>query len=630
MLGALAAGCSDEADSKLSSSRALEGRLEVVIVEGPHGGTRYFLVPDDEEIDVVELVFERAPSSTSGMRIGVDGTYDGDKLVVSGFDLADDTRHAVGKSIEALNPAAPERSRTIAFVMVDYGEGVNLNEPDIQRFMFSTTNPGPTLGIGAMDKSTLQFYDETSYGHMAVTGDVEGPLQWTGAAACNGSGGSQLASQLRGQITTQYGHYIWYYGSEQSACEYGWGSLGNWMSPSSNVWFNGDLFDGAITHEIGHNLGYQHASSIRCSGTPLANDPMTCTTTEYGSAVSIMGNTSNGHMMAIEKWYASWFKGCNGVRVRSSGTFNLLPIESECGGVQALQIPMPVTTRTFDTQQSNNASPARYYYLEYRNGTGLDTGMTPSVIVVASDEIAPANRSCARSVQMDMNPSTTALNGMTQGQTYMDPAGGLSFTVTTLTPMLATVTVTMSAAAMPNTCMDGTTLTGSGPATCTGGGGTGGMGGMGGMAGGGMGGRGGGSGAGAGGAPIAGSGGAAAGAGGAPVAGNGGGAVAGAAGSGIVGGSGGAPVAGAAGGPSTGGGVTAGAAGAGATPGSGGTAGSGTTGGTAGSGTPVAPAGDAADDGGCGCRVVATRTSSASLWSLALAALFLARRRRRA
>ena len=32
-------------------------------------------------------------------------------------------------------------------------------------------------------------------------------------------------------------------------------------------------------------------------------------TTEYGSAISIMGNTSNGHMMALEKWYAGWFKG---------------------------------------------------------------------------------------------------------------------------------------------------------------------------------------------------------------------------------------------------------------------------------------------------------------------------------
>ena len=139
---------------------------------------------------------------------------------------------------------------------------------------------------------------------------------------------------------------------------------------------------------------------------------------------------------------------------------------------------MPVTTRTFDTQQSGRPSPAVYYYLEYRNGSGLDTGMTPSVIVVASDDIAPPNRTCARSVQLDMNPSTRPLEGMTEGQTYTDPAGGLSFTVTSLTSALATVTVTLDATAMPNTCMDETTLSGSGPVACTGGGdgGTGGTG----------------------------------------------------------------------------------------------------------------------------------------------------------
>ena len=299
---------------------------------------------------------------------------------------------------------------------------------------------------------------------------------------------------LRPMVPTTYGHYIWYYGSVQSACEYGWGSLGNWNTPSSNVWFNGALFDGAITHEIGHNLGYQHASSIKCSGTPLANDPLTCTTTEYGSAISIMGNTSNGHMMALEKWYAGWFKGCNAVRVRSSGTFNLLPIETACGGgVQALQIPMPVTTRQFDPQQTTTA-PIRYYYLEYRNGTGLDTGMTPAVYVVASDDIAAPNQVCARSVQMDMNPSTNALNGMTAGQSFTDPAGGVMFSVTSLNAAGAVVSVTLSAAAMPNTCMDGSELAGSGPATCGGGtGGTGGATGTGGTTGtgGGAGGRGG-------------------------------------------------------------------------------------------------------------------------------------------
>jgi len=615
--------------------------VEVIVVEGPQGGTRFFLMTDDRKAAPVELRFGSEHGLRSGDRIAVDGSYRGNAFHVSALDVEEPDGERPGASVEAL--VTPDRTDTIAFVMVDYGQGINVDEAEVQDFMFSTTNPGPTLGIGANDRSTLQFYDETSYGHFAVSGDVEGPLDWTGGAACNGSGGSQLANQLRDQITTEYDHYIWYYGTEQSECEYGWGSLGTWNNPSSNVWFNGDLFDGAITHEIGHNLGYQHASSIDCGSVPLANDPMTCETNEYGSAVSIMGNTSNGHMMGIEKWYAGWFQGCNGVRVRSSGTYTLLPIENACDGIQTLQIPMPVTTRTFDTRQSMGVSPARYYYLEYRNGTGLDTGMTPSVIVVASDEIAAPNRNCARSVQLDMNPSSNPLNGMTAGQTFDDPAGGLTIAVTSLTPESAVITVTLAAASMPNTCMDGSTLVGSGPATCSGGsGGTGGAG-MGGMAGTG-------NGAGSGGT-TAGTGGVAGGAGVAGLSGAAGtSGIGGASGSGAGGvsaGASGAPAAGASGvtggagaATSGAGGMLAGAGGSssagvagigGAT--AGGSAGTlaGMSGGVSTSGTTsTAPVAAPNDEGGCGCRLAPSagerHRSAFGLLGLVVAAFWRRRR----
>ena len=321
------------------------------LIEGPEGRTYYFLMPDDGS-DPVELTFDTAPVFASGTRIAVGGIWEGERFRVA--TLADPAVETgpIARNAEALPEAAP-RMNTIAFVIVDYGDGMNVTRAEAERFMYSTTQPGPQHGLGANERSVVQYYAETSFGRFTVGGAVEGPLSWTGGPACNGSGGSQLAQQLNGQIATEYDHYIWYYGSEQPNCGYGWGSLGSWTNPSSNVWFNGDLFDGAITHEVGHNLGYQHASSIRCSGTPLANDPRTCQTTEYGSTVSVMGNLSNGHMMGLEKWYSGWFRGCNGVRVRSTGTFTLHPIETPCAGIQTLQVPMPVTTRVFDTEQSS-------------------------------------------------------------------------------------------------------------------------------------------------------------------------------------------------------------------------------------------------------------------------------------
>jgi hypothetical protein len=75
---ALTLACSEGADP--ASGRALEGTLEVIVVEGPHGGTRYFLMPNDAAVDPVELRFEHAPSSGSGARIAVDGRYEGGSL----------------------------------------------------------------------------------------------------------------------------------------------------------------------------------------------------------------------------------------------------------------------------------------------------------------------------------------------------------------------------------------------------------------------------------------------------------------------------------------------------------------------------------------------------------------------
>ena len=74
-----------------------------------------------------------------------------------------------------------------------------------------------------------------------------------------------------------------------------------------------------------------------------------------------MGSSGARHMSGIEKWYTQWLGGCNGVRVRASGTSTLLPVEIRCAGIQTLQIPMPKTTRSYWTEQSAETNYARYY-----------------------------------------------------------------------------------------------------------------------------------------------------------------------------------------------------------------------------------------------------------------------------
>ena len=60
-------------------------------------------------------------------------------------------------------------------------------------------------------------------------------------------------------------------------------------------------------------------------------------------------------MNAWQKTYQGWTQGCNMVRVRSSGTFTLLPLELPCDGAQVLQIPMPKTRMFMRSGGGGNA-----------------------------------------------------------------------------------------------------------------------------------------------------------------------------------------------------------------------------------------------------------------------------------
>jgi hypothetical protein len=439
---------------------------------------------------LLALEFENPDHAGSGTPIAVWGEQNGAYFRVRDHELLHDTSSEEGSEQlaarrNALTGQPVKVKQTLAFARVDFGKGIEVTVQQAQDWTFSTTHPGPRMGHGASDKSMVQYFKESTYGQYELSGEVVGPLSFQGNA-CNGAGGANLARTLPAQVTGKFDHYLWVYGSDEG-CGAGWGEQGSWSVPAKNTWVNKIVDNTVIPHEFGHNLGFPHASSMKCSGVPMADDPKTCTTSEYGNPTTVMGGGGIGHLTGVEKWYTQSLGGCNGVRVRSSGTFTLLPLEIPCNGIQVLQVPMVKTTRTFTTDQSSQASSAKYYYLELRQDIGLDTGLRikpPQILVLISDEIQAPTRSSARTAILDMNPSTNGIDGMTAGMTYQEPGGGVTIKVDSLDTMKATVTVTLPNSSGATTCVDMTTLTGSGPATCdaTGGGGmasTGGAGGAG-------------------------------------------------------------------------------------------------------------------------------------------------------
>jgi len=477
---AVVAGCDEGAPPSSpgpDATGALTGTLRSYVFDLRDGRSRRLRVL---EIGApvtrrVKLTFVADPELEPGDRVRVWGAGHGDELIVSRFEKISPAIGANDSIARALTSVTPQTVKS-AVVLVDVGGGVNLTTASAMSTFFS---PG---------KNFANAYSLNSFGGQIYTGDILGPFTYP-MTSCDWDG---MSTTLRSKVTGTYDHILWYMGSMVNACDWsGLGDEGNWAQPAQDAWFNAATDCGTLVQEVGHNNGWMHSSTLKCSGAPFADNPVSagCTTNEYGNLYSPMGFGECGHLGALDKWYAGYFGGCNGVKVTSTGTFNLLPIEIPCNGVQGLQIAMPKTTRTFTAEQDSRPTALKNYYLEFHvNGTPGEVSLVkaPTVLVVAGDNIAAKNRTSTHTFLLDMNPSTSSFDGMTTaGQSFTDPGGGLTFSVVSIDSTHATIQVTYdNASGAAATCIDGTTLAGAGPVDCTSTTGTGGAGGGGGTGGG--------------------------------------------------------------------------------------------------------------------------------------------------
>ncbi len=468
MAASALAGCGQDpavSSGEPDATGALTGTIQSYVADFPDGTSerqRYLDVGEPVNRSL-HLTFSSEPELASGDRVRVWGASRGDELVVSQFEKVPPGVEELAV-VRALTSVSPKMQKN-AFVLIDLGGGINISNATATANVFSPGN------------NFANVYNTLSYGSMLYTGEVLGPFSYK-MSGCDYSG---VRTAMRQMITTgSYDHYMWYFGSMAASCAWsGLGAEGTATKPASDSWFNASSSCTVLVQEVGHNNGWMHSSTLNCGGKTFVDQPATsCTTSEYGNRYTPMGQGC-GHFVAMDKWYGGYFGGCNGVKVTSSGTFNLLPIETACDGIQGLQIAMPKTTRTFKAQQDTSAYPIKNYYLELRvNGTaGESTSIkAPTVFVNVGNDIGASTKMSYHSFLLDMNPSTAnTFDGMTAaGQSFSDPAGGLTFTVMSLDATHASIQVTYDtpSGAAP-VCMDGTMLDGSGPLDCGSGAGTG-------------------------------------------------------------------------------------------------------------------------------------------------------------
>jgi MYXO-CTERM domain-containing protein len=546
--------------------------------------------------------------------------------------------------------APARRTRTIAAMMFDIGMGPP-DKTQIQNLLTGTN-------------SLQKMYQEISYGMQDLDIELLGPYTLDQHVClpieCCGPKSSQPnGPQVQGIIagyTKKYDHYFWVYGGAQNIS--GCGTWGDEGTPGRYAVYSSYSFHQLVGYaqELGHNFGMTHEPIMTCpSKAVFMDDPTQCTHKEYGTNLSFMGNGAH-HVSAYHAVAQGWLSKCNGVKVGGAGgKYNLLPLETPCDGTQVIQVKAPKSRAAPAKGDRQGSAPTlTHYYLELRTPVGFDSKVGPMVVVSIGPEF-DTTRSAPYVYVLDQTPGDsqgTANGGLTAGQTFTDPAGGVSFTVSAIDNTHAEVTIT-GAGTGSDTCLDGSAFTLPGPdatacvAIGSGGGAGGGTsttggssstGGSGGKAGtGGSGGKGGASGGGSGGAS-----------GGTGGKGNTGGGGSGSAGKGNTGGSNaGGSSGGASGMAGTTGGTTGGmvattggvpTTGTGGAPGFGGNVGAGsgglapTTGGASPStgGQVTLPPSDAGNDSGCSCTVPARPAGgNAQLIALLGAALAFTRRRQR-
>jgi Gametolysin peptidase M11 len=290
--------------------------------------------------------------------------------------------------------------------------------------------------------STSAYFREESYDQLWLTGktgnadgDVYGwyaldaptagcPYQDWGAAA-------RAAAAADGFNAADYQHVMYVFPAQPSC---GWAGLA--YMPGSSSWINGDLTVRVTAHELGHNLGLNHAGSYACGPAVISG---TCTLSEYGDPFDVMGLVSrHSHGWHLQR--LGVLQDSNVQTVTASGTYTVRAALHQTTEPTILRIPR---------RRAADGAVLDWYYLEVRE-RGLvfdDFAVGDFVLGGVSIRLVddPARSTVSR--LLDANPTSggTANAPLAVGRTFNDGA----ISVTTLAAGTGHATVHVSLAAAP-------------------------------------------------------------------------------------------------------------------------------------------------------------------------------------
>jgi chitodextrinase len=406
--------------------KTLEGRLVAAHSDGFGGAAS----PRSVWYDTLVTASGEVALSFKGKR--PEGFYNGAKVRVRGAMSGRTLMVGSGKgdaSVQAPAVAAITGEKRLAVLLIkfDAAAAEPYTAAQAQGVIFSNNN------------SVANYFAEESYGLMTVTGDVFGYYTISiNTSTCDYTdiGNKARAAATAAGVNLSAYSQIQYVHTYLGSC--GWSGLA--YVPGRDSWLNQALNLRVSAHELSHNYGVHHASTMSCSEggvrVTLSATSSNCSSNEYGDPFSILGSSSTRHTHNQQLASMGWITGGNLQTITTSGTYTI-------GAAADANATSPRGVRI---ARGNGT----WFYLELRQpfGSQFDNfnASDPAVNGV-SIRISYDWTTIVQSQLLDTTPATSTYGDapLAVGASFFDPLSGVSVTTVSVAGGVATVNVSWGA-----------------------------------------------------------------------------------------------------------------------------------------------------------------------------------------